>query len=177
MGSSIYKFGRKIRMKNLFLASKNKGKIEEYKKLLAVVNCKLLLQHINLSSERLKSMVKCLLDYSRLGKKVEIQAVDFNELLRDVLLGLNAKIKESDAKITISKLPKVKVQAPKLALIWQNLISNAIKYKATDNAPDLKIDYQEQPSYHRFSVRDNGIGFNMKYHDRIFEIFQRLHLS
>lgn len=138
---------------------------------------KLLLQHINVSSERLKSMVKCLLDYSRLGKKVEIQAVDFNELLRDVLLGLNAKIKESGAKITISRLPKVKVQAPKLALIWQNLISNAIKYKAPDNAPDIKIDYQEQPSCHRFSVKDNGIGFNMRYHDRIFEIFQRLHLS
>ena len=51
MGSSIYKFGRQIRMKNLYLASKNKGKIEEYKKLLAGVNCKLLLQPESLEVE------------------------------------------------------------------------------------------------------------------------------
>lgn len=138
---------------------------------------KLLLQHINGSSERLKNMVKCLLDHSRLGKKVESHMVDFNELLQDVILGLDAKITQSGAKIAISKLPKVFVQAPKLAQIWQNLISNAIKYQDPKTIPSIKIEYHEHGSFHKFSVKDNGIGFSMKYHNRIFEIFKRLHLS
>ena len=130
---------------------------------------------IESAAMKLQDMIVSVLDYSRIGnQKEEHVAVDCNEIMKEVLLGLEAAINEEHAKIKYSKLPVVKGDKIQLMRVFQNLISNAIKFQK-DKVPVVHVSSKRQDRFWIFSVKDNGIGIDPKHFDSIFVIFKRLH--
>ena len=130
------------------------------------------------AATRMKEMIQGLLDYSRIGTRGgEFNFTDIEEVLTTVLSNLHAAIMESGAKITYDKLPSVIADRNQLIQVFQNLISNAIKFKREGVAPEIHISAikNEKKEEFIFSVSDNGIGLEHQYKDKIFEVFKRLH--
>jgi len=127
---------------------------------------------------RMKDMIQGLLYYSRVGTKGgELKSTNTEELLGIVLYNLNAAIKENNVTVTHDKLPVVVADESQLIQLFQNLISNAIKFKKDDECPIIHISAYEGENEYIFSVADNGIGIEPQYFNRIFEVFKRLHTS
>lgn len=127
---------------------------------------------------RMKDMIQGLLYYSRVGTKGgELKSTNTEELLGIVLYNLNAAIKENNVTVTHDKLPVVVADESQLIQLFQNLISNAIKFKKDDKCPIIHISAYEGENEYIFSVADNGIGIEPQYFNRIFEVFKRLHTS
>jgi PAS domain S-box-containing protein len=127
-------------------------------------------------ARRLDNMIMDLLEYFRIANKdMMFSEVDFEDVMNQITLNLNVTIQENNAKITYENLPiGVKADENQMILLFQNLIGNAIKYRSELN-PEINITSYEEGDYVVFVVRDNGIGIDPKYLDRIFTIFQRLH--
>lgn len=133
------------------------------------------LSFIAQSSDRMKVLIKDLLDYSRIGHKKEFEKVDCNNTLKEVLADLSTVINETGARIDSEKLPFVHGYPTELKQLFQNLVTNAIKFRKKNSAPQINISAKETGGYWRFAVKDNGIGIEEQHNSRIFEIFQRLH--
>ncbi len=104
------------------------------------------------------------------------ESVDLNEVATGVLDELEIMIAGVEARVeTEQPLPVIIADRTQMRQLWQNLISNAIKYKNKDEAPLIKIRYQKVAEKWEFEVEDNGIGFDIKYMDRMTKPFQRLH--
>ena len=127
------------------------------------------------ASQRLRGLIKGLLDYSRIGKQRLNSTVDFNVLLNTVLEDMEATISAADATITYDNIPVGNGFETELRQLFQNLISNAIKFKREGVPPVVHISAEREGNFMRFTVRDNGIGFDARYAEKIFMIFQRLH--
>ncbi len=124
---------------------------------------------------RMKILINDLLSFSRVGaSKEEFKQVDLTETLKNVLTSLQPVIKESGAIIHISKLPVINGNAPQIDQLFQNLLGNAIKYRS-HQVPVVEVGCQEYEDEYEFFVKDNGIGFDNRYSDKVFVIFQRLH--
>lgn len=124
---------------------------------------------------RMKNLILDLLEFSRVSSvKVPHAIVSLDEVLVKTLHGLKTAIDESGAVITVSSLPVIRGNEFQLIQLFQNLISNAIKYKS-DNKPRIEISYTESTSGWTFLVKDNGIGIDPKFQEKVFIIFQRLH--
>jgi light-regulated signal transduction histidine kinase (bacteriophytochrome) len=127
-------------------------------------------------AERMRAMIQAVLEYSRVGRRdgavVELEAA---RAVRDALDNLRAKIAASKAVIEVGALPKVRVDPIRLTQLFQNLISNALKFRKPETAPQVRIEAGESEREWTFSVSDNGIGIAAEAFDRIFMIFQRLH--
>jgi PAS domain S-box-containing protein len=126
-------------------------------------------------AKRLDAMTNDLLQYSRItSEKREVTTVNFEQVLEHVLTNLKMQIEENNTVITHDPLPilygdeKLKVQ------LFQNLISNAIKYRSQET-PKIHISATKEKNQYIFSVKDNGIGMSPKYLEQIFIIFKRLH--
>lgn len=143
------------------------GKLDE--------NADIYLNYILQSSGRMQNLVKGLLDYTRLGKERELSSVDCKILIYQILTDLQLSIQESDALITVGELPIIKAYPTEIRLLFQNLISNALKFRKKDAYPEIDITAKEQDKYWLFSIKDNGIGIDPKDKDKIFIIFKRLH--
>jgi PAS domain S-box-containing protein len=125
---------------------------------------------------RMQQLIQDLLTYSRVGgRDLAVETVDSNMLLDDVLRELRGSIEEQRARVTRGQLPRVQADPTQLARVLQNLIANAIKFRAPDSTPRVHMDAQRLPAAWMFSVKDNGIGIPPEQFDRIFRIFQRLH--
>ncbi|CAD5274608.1 MULTISPECIES: ATP-binding protein [unclassified Imperialibacter] len=136
----------------------------------------LCLKYIVDSSNRLRQLVKGLLDYSRIGKDKEMEVVDCNEILKAVLNGLRVAINEAGgANINSSTLPTLKGYAAELSLLFQNLIANSIKFREEATKPTIRISAKKRAEAWEFSVKDNGIGFEKDGSEGMFMIFKRLH--
>ena len=125
--------------------------------------------------KRMQNLINGLLEYSRIGtrgKKPEL--VDSKAALDRALAHLHMSISESGAEIIAGQLPKVNFDPVQLAQLFQNLISNAIKFRS-EKTPQIRITAEHQDTQWKFAVADNGIGIEPQYADRIFLIFQRLH--
>jgi hypothetical protein len=133
------------------------------------------LDYLTQGSDRMKTLIKDLLDYSRIGREKEARTVDSGQLLTEVLADLDIGIRESGATIHASDMPVLRAYPTELKLLLQNLITNAIKFRHPDRSPDIHIKTDTEPGYWRFMVGDNGIGIDPQYLERIFIIFQRLH--
>ncbi|WP_315821173.1 sensor histidine kinase [Paraflavitalea speifideaquila] len=133
------------------------------------------LDYIAQSSDRMKVLIKDLLDYSRLGREKQFVQVNCKVMLTEVLADLATVIKESEAVIQVGDLPVINAYPTELKLLFQNLISNSIKFRIPGIPPVVRIDVQQRNGYWRFSIADNGIGIDPSHQDRIFIIFQRLH--
>ncbi|NES00380.1 MAG: GHKL domain-containing protein, partial [Symploca sp. SIO1B1] len=112
----------------------------------------------------------------RVGKQArEFELTDCNMVLTDVLADLQIMIAETSAKITYDSLPTVMGDSVQLAQLFQNLISNAIKFHRPEIAPLIKISVELKNNEWLFGVHDNGIGIKTRHFERIFQIFKRLH--
>ena len=136
------------------------------------------------ASQRMQRLIDDLLKYSRVGRMQEDKEdLDMNQLMDNVLDLLDEKIKEEQVSIKVEKLPKIEAYSDLMEQLFLNLISNAIKFRKEDTPPQIHIWAEAEKdnsaitpqSFIRFYVKDNGIGFEKKYLDRIFDIFQRLH--
>ncbi|HMK17033.1 MAG TPA: CHASE3 domain-containing protein [Chitinophagaceae bacterium] len=123
---------------------------------------------------RMSNLIFDLLEYSRIGKDVSKSVIDCDKLVHEVLTDMVADIKENNAEIHVSKLPLVHGY-PYLKSLFQNLLSNAIKFHKAETHPVIQISAIDKGSEFQFTIKDNGIGMEKIYHERIFIIFQRLH--
>ena len=126
-------------------------------------------------AKRMQGLIDDLLTYSRVGTRGrDLCPVDCNDALERTLLNLGTAIKESGARVTGPSLPTVLGDEFQLVQLFQNLIGNAIKYRGS-TPPEIQVECQRMEDMWRFAVRDNGIGIDSNYAERIFVIFQRLH--
>ncbi len=124
---------------------------------------------------RMQALINDLLSYSRLGTQgKEFESVDCAKIIPSVLTNLQVAIAQSSAIITHDPLPQVDADRSQLTQLFQNLISNAIKFRRQD-PPQIHIGVRYNDDKWLFSVQDNGIGIDTQYLERIFIIFQRLH--
>jgi signal transduction histidine kinase len=134
-----------------------------------------LITHIVDGAIRMQTLINDLLAYSRIDSRGwRLELVDCAAVLRDVLVNLEVAIKESGAAVTHGALPTVMADRLQLAQIFQNLLSNALKFRG-EQPPDIHVGVEYRAGEWRFAVRDNGIGIESPYRERIFTIFQRLH--
>ncbi|NJB35003.1 sensor histidine kinase [Croceivirga sp. JEA036] len=135
------------------------------------------LDFISACTNRMRNLVGDLMEYAKFNKSLEKSYCDLNQIVDHVLVDLNVKITQSSAFLEIAKLPKVYGNENALRQLFQNLISNALKFRRADQAPKITIECVDRPQDYLFSVKDNGIGIEEKYKEKIFGIFQRLHSS
>lgn len=149
------------------------------------------LRKIQQTSYRMQSLINDLLCYAQVNTKpVNFKQVALDVLVQNVLTDLEATIEEKRATIDVEVLPTVRGDEGQLGQLFQNLISNALKFHKKDKTPDVQIkaavvDRKQLPakagfsanaaSYHCISVADEGIGFSKEYEEKIFQLFQRLH--
>ncbi len=124
---------------------------------------------------RMQRLIEDLLAFSRVGMQQHVpQPVDAGAVLREALDDLRASTIAAEAVITHDPLPRVLADPGHIEQLFTNLIGNALKFRGTDT-PRIHIKADRHGRVWRFAVSDNGIGIDIKYHERIFIIFQRLH--
>jgi signal transduction histidine kinase len=133
------------------------------------------IKHTVDGATRMQRLIDDLLTYSRLTtREAPLAPTDFNQVVLEVLANLEALIKENKAVVTNDPLPVVDADRVQILQVFQNLISNGIKYRS-ERTPKIHVSVESRDSEWVFSVRDNGIGIAPQYAERIFRIFQRLH--
>jgi PAS domain S-box-containing protein len=126
-------------------------------------------------AKRMQTLIDDLLAYSRVGTRGEpFIPTSMNSVLSEAIANLEVTIEESHAVVTHDQLPTVLGDESQLIQLFQNLLGNAIKFRG-DDAPMIHVGVEETKDGWVFSVHDNGIGIDMKYAERIFTVFQRLH--
>lgn len=156
--------------------------IKNYTQLLAEENSSQLpadaanyLQRIVAAANRMDELTHGLLDYSRLSKVKELQPVDCRQIAEQALADLHSLITASQAQISYGPLPALKAYPLELRQLFQNLLTNAIKFKQPETAPLIHISAENVAGIWQFKFKDNGIGIAEADHQKIFDIFQRLH--
>ncbi len=125
--------------------------------------------------ERMRNLLDDLLKYATIGKdEVEFTEVDMNEVMEVVIFNLTLAMKDSGAVTEFESLPVITSNKVLMTLLFQNLISNSVKFRHKDVAPIIKLKYRREENHHAFEVIDNGIGIRPEDQDRIFQVFQRL---
>ncbi len=137
------------------------------------------LRFINSASDRMRKLVVGLLSYSSIGQQPSLSVVDCNVLVDEVLAGLKDAIDKKQAKITVGELPTVNGYETELHTLFQNLISNALKFSRPDVVTEIEVvgevgSGQFANRWH-FQVRDNGLGIPPEAVNQVFKIFKRLH--
>ena len=132
------------------------------------------LDRVGKATERMSTLIKALLDFSRIGGDARLNYCDCGKILSDVLADIEEITTKSGAIIEVGEMPSLNVYEVEMRQLFQNLISNAIKFKKKDTIPVIKINAEEINGKWKFSVNDNGIGIASNHYERIFYIFQRL---
>jgi len=139
------------------------------------------------ASERLSRLIDNLLHYSRLSVDHSFTCINLNEVISDLLEDFDDEIKKKNARVIVDELPTVDSIPGQLRQVFQNLLSNALKFTAADQRPEISIrslliqentfesSEDEKGLFCKIIFTDNGIGFDSQYSERIFLIFQRLH--
>jgi|GEM_PF-4963983 len=131
---------------------------------------------ISEGTERMRLLIEDLLAYSRIEHKEKEYAVFSSaEACKEAAGSLKAQADAKKASIKIGPLPDIKADRIQIGILLQNLISNALKFTEEGKAPEIEITAEQQSGRHIFCVKDNGIGIEPKYFDKIFAIFERLH--
>lgn len=126
---------------------------------------------------RMQALIEDLLEYSRLGRQGErLEPIDLGAALNQARLNLESQITENNARINChGRLPRVRADFSRMVQLFQNILSNAIKFRHVDVSPIVEISATCQNEMWTIAVSDNGIGIEPQYFERIFIIFQRLH--
>lgn len=126
--------------------------------------------------ERMHHIINDLFEYSHIRTNIkDFQEVDIQDVYREVKDKLNKEIGTTDARVTSGTLPIIKGVRSNIVQLFQNLIANAIKFRKKDEPITIQILAEERAHEWLFSFKDNGIGLDPVYKDKIFEIFKRLH--
>jgi PAS domain S-box-containing protein len=149
------------------------------------------LDRMQSAAKRMSQLIRDLLAFSRIAtQEVKLAPVSLSQIIGESLDTLSVAIEESGALIEVDSLPTVQGDASQLGQLFQNLLSNAIKFHKPCEKPQIRVRAQTvaraevasplmqsdpNESYHRIEISDKGIGFDAKYTDRIFQVFQRLH--
>ena len=150
-----------------------------------------LVDRMKAAANRMSILIEDLLTFSRISTRQEATSpVSLTTVITNALLDLDLRIQETGAVVEVASLPTVQGDASQLVQLFQNLLSNALKFTRPTTRPHVRVSMQTVPAdalpstvrpareaalYHRIDVTDNGIGFDEKYADRIFQVFQRLH--
>jgi len=121
------------------------------------------------------TLIEDLLAFSRLGRKpINAADTDMNLLLRDVLAGLRTTVGNVNDCV-VESLPSAWCDPALLRQVWVNLLSNAFKFAGKREPPMIRVAARSDSVENVYSVSDNGAGFNMRYYEKLFGVFQRLH--
>jgi signal transduction histidine kinase len=134
-------------------------------------------------AKRMQALINDLLEFSRVGRRGgEMVVIDADDLVARALLNMGSAIEETGAVVSSDDLPLVRMETSLGVALFQNLVSNAVKFRRPDTAPTVRITVASSSSsdgassgFHEFAVTDDGIGISPDYAERIFVIFQRLH--
>ncbi|OQY30522.1 MAG: hypothetical protein B6I38_07340, partial [Anaerolineaceae bacterium 4572_5.1] len=138
-------------------------------------------ENILVSSKRMRQLIEDLLALSRTGQTdLRFKELDFNEMIADIRAEISDSLEGRDIEWTLATLPSVKADPGLMSIVWTNLIGNAVKYTRTREQAKIEIgallpDENASQASIIFYVRDNGVGFNPEYKDKLFGVFQRLH--
>jgi signal transduction histidine kinase len=133
------------------------------------------LRLVDETTKRMGRLLCSLTDISRLGRNIKLTTVDCKKIVKDVIADLAALIENSKAVIEVTEMPTINVYEVEMRQLFQNLITNAIKFRKKNTQPKIKISSEKINEKWKFSVSDNGIGIDNIHFKRIFDIFQRLH--
>jgi PAS domain S-box-containing protein len=149
---------------------------------------KIYLQKIVDASQRMQTMISDLLSISMISNNTSFEIYSLQKILEETLQTLEFKIEQQNARIQSDPLPEAKIIPSQFRQLFQNLLSNSLKFVRPDEQPMITITYSMQKAenvahyqlaqankYHKIEFRDNGIGFENEYAGKIFAIFQRLH--
>jgi PAS domain S-box-containing protein len=126
--------------------------------------------------QRMQSIINELLAYSRIGRvEGPLESVNCNELLATVLTGLAPTIDETGGRVIVEELPVVMAESTQLSQVFQNLVSNGLKFVAPGVSPLVTVAAERVGKVWQFKVTDNGIGIKREHRERIFGMFKRLH--
>ncbi|WP_162418798.1 sensor histidine kinase [Cyclobacterium roseum] len=130
---------------------------------------------IKSNTQRMKLMIKDLLEYSKIDEnELEFESVSLNEVCEFALEMIRDQVNKENATFIIPELPTIYGHKIQLVRLFQNLFSNAIKYRSNED-PIIKVTYEDKGDKIKVLVKDNGMGFEMKYADQIFGFMKRLH--
>ena len=129
------------------------------------------------ASKRMQELIYDLLQFNRVAHlSPTISKIDLTDVVKEVLLDLEVRIERSKGIVEVKTLPAIEADEAQMKLLFQNLITNALKFKKDSNPPIVTINsVYDQKGYWKISIQDNGIGIESKYFDRIFKPFERLH--
>jgi signal transduction histidine kinase len=134
------------------------------------------LEGINESAGRMSSLIHALLHYHLLGRKIDYEPVSVNTLWRQVIQDVNTSSQQTNAVITATTpLPVISGSVQELRQLFQNLVSNGIKFRNSNLNPRIELSVREMKDEWLFAIKDNGIGIPAKYREKVFQMFQRLH--
>jgi len=130
------------------------------------------------SAKRMGTLIDDLLVFSLMGKsRMRTGTVNLDTLVRDVMNDLHTEVNGREVSWHVDNLPEVYGDATMLRQVWVNLMGNAVKYTRTRARTEIEIGSRQEGEEHVFFVRDNGVGFDPQYGDKLFGVFQRLHHS
>lgn len=129
------------------------------------------------ASTNMQVLIDDLLSYSRINtQKIEFENVDLKKMLNYLLIEIGENIKEKDGEVIIGKLPEsIVVDASRIRQVFQNLITNSMKFHKPGEKPKVEISYKENATHYEFTLRDYGIGIEEHYLSEIFLMFKKLH--
>ena len=134
------------------------------------------LERMQAAAERMSRLIEDLLSFSRVTTQAkEFTEVDLNEVLQDVIEDVGERIRRTNGRVDSGVLPTIYGDETQLRQLLQNLIANALKFHKPDEPPIVTVSSEIHDTMVVLQVTDNGIGFDQKYTDRIFAVFQRLH--
>lgn len=135
------------------------------------------LSYILASTKNMNALIEDLLIFSRVHTgEHKVEEIQLNDLLEQITKSISRSIQETDAKIQFKNIPKTIIaNETKMKQLFQNLISNAIKFRQPDTQPEIILSAKSKDKFWEFTIEDNGIGINEDYFDKIFMIFKRLH--
>ena len=132
-------------------------------------------EFINSAVDRMRNLISGLLSFSRLGTSGEVEQIDLNETISKIKDDFSAIVEERGITIESDPLPTMEGYRIEIKQLFQNLISNAIKFTKSTVQPHIKISFEETENFYNFHIKDNGIGIPDKDFSKIFDMFSRLH--
>ncbi|MCA9836468.1 MAG: GHKL domain-containing protein [Trueperaceae bacterium] len=136
----------------------------------------LYLERMQDASARMRVLIQDLLTYSRVATKAEpFIHLDLNLIVKDVVSDLEVRIGQSGGRVDIANLPTLEADPLQMRQLFQNLIGNALKFHKPDEAPVVTVSCEQTAKQAIITVKDNGVGFDSQYAEKVFQIFQRLH--
>lgn len=128
------------------------------------------------NAQHMRKMISDILAFSRVGREApEIERVKCDDVLQEVIKKFDDVITTKNAKITADPLPDIMISRTLVQVLLQNLIGNGLKFQDGSRPPEITLSSRKQDGYWEFAVRDNGIGIEPEFHDKVFAIFQRYH--